>query len=130
MEEGGKVARRLVPPTLIEHSDSIQPTENGEPSSPELESQTKFYREALLAQWKHPDWPEFIKMQAEGSVRLDAYTRISDEELNTIIAKFPKGCLLTMSLDCFHGGQMYGMYNLALRWGEDARHFSRYKLEI
>ncbi|CAE6416721.1 unnamed protein product [Rhizoctonia solani] len=42
-------------------------------------------------------------------IRLDAYNRIDDEELNAMITKVPEGYIVTMTLDCFHGGRMYNI---------------------
>ncbi|CUA67478.1 hypothetical protein RSOLAG22IIIB_03130 [Rhizoctonia solani] len=86
-EEEGKMARVSEQPSLSPFGDHI-----------------KFYREALLTNWETPNLLEIA--ESEGPIMLDAYNRINDEELKAMVSKFPKGCILTMTLDCFHGAQM------------------------
>ncbi|CAE6376713.1 unnamed protein product [Rhizoctonia solani] len=69
------------------------------------------YREALLTHWKTPSWEE----TRSSGTKHDAYNRIDDEELNAVLAKLPKECTLTMTLDltglqqCVHGARMYNV---------------------
>ncbi|KDN49164.1 hypothetical protein RSAG8_02517, partial [Rhizoctonia solani AG-8 WAC10335] len=63
---------------------------------------TARFREALLTEWRDPSFKETQSLNIE----LDAYNRIDDEELNTVLAKLPKGCTLTVTLDCVHGTRM------------------------
>ncbi|KAJ1302721.1 hypothetical protein OPQ81_003036 [Rhizoctonia solani] len=112
-EREGKAGRiRTALPTLVEYKVPFLSTKNEESSSSTCESQTKFYREAFITEWKTPTWPEMLEMQMRGSLELDAYNRINDQEFNVMIAKLPKGCLLTMSLDCFHGGRIQDVNRL------------------
>ncbi|CAE7053153.1 unnamed protein product [Rhizoctonia solani] len=60
----------------------------------------------MLTQWGLPPIDEMFETQ-EFDIDLEPHTRISDEELNAMIAKLPKGCVLTMTLSCFHGRQMH-----------------------
>ncbi|KAG8727257.1 hypothetical protein FRC11_013587, partial [Ceratobasidium sp. 423] len=109
--EGGVAARvRLVPPTTAErpeHPNSVIRDRHDCPSVPE--SRVKFYREALLTEWKYPSWQDRLKRQMKGPIKLDAENRIDAEEFNAMINKLPKGCMLTVTLDCFHGGRMYNI---------------------
>ncbi|CAE6439762.1 unnamed protein product [Rhizoctonia solani] len=98
-------------PTTLSEQPSLLPT-----------GQIKFFREALLTEWKHPSFVE--ELNSKNPIELDAYNRIDDEvysapdtfiitssratqEFNTMIAQVPEGCMFTMTLDCFHGGKMH-----------------------
>ncbi|KDN49158.1 hypothetical protein RSAG8_02511, partial [Rhizoctonia solani AG-8 WAC10335] len=69
---------------------------------------TAHFREALLTEWKDPSFKEMQSLNF--NIELDAYNRIDDEELNTALAKLPKGCTLTVTLDSkydsVHGTRM------------------------
>ncbi|CUA76363.1 hypothetical protein RSOLAG22IIIB_12247 [Rhizoctonia solani] len=110
VEEGlGKTAKiKPVVSAPIVYPDS-SPLTDSEESNWSTPSRVRFYREALLTEWNYPPLSEMLEMQSEGTIRLDPYTRISDEELNAMIAKLPKGCVLTMTLNCFHGAQMHNV---------------------
>ncbi|CAE6412072.1 unnamed protein product [Rhizoctonia solani] len=108
--QGKKAVPRPVASTLVVHPDSNSLTDNDESSRSAPGNRAKFYREALLTEWKYPPVEELVRMEMSGSLRLIEYTRISDEELNVMIAKLPKGCVLTVTLNCFHGGQMYDVH--------------------
>ncbi|CEL56098.1 hypothetical protein RSOLAG1IB_07551 [Rhizoctonia solani AG-1 IB] len=102
VEEGqGRKARVvLAPPGASENTESPA-TENQSP--PPIVDRTEFYREGLLTEWKRPFWKEKLKE----SFSADDYSRINDYELSSVLAKLPKGCTLTTTLDCFHGAQMH-----------------------
>ncbi|CAE7179964.1 unnamed protein product [Rhizoctonia solani] len=107
VEEGqGKIARaKPVTSTLVDQDSSVL-IESEEQNPSATKSQDKFYREALLTQWGVPPIDEMPKMQ---EFNLDPSTKISDEEFNARISKLPKGCVLTMTLSCFHGMQMHNV---------------------
>ncbi|KAG8684504.1 hypothetical protein FRC11_012010 [Ceratobasidium sp. 423] len=108
VEKGhGKAARvRFISPTAAEHYEHPVPTTSyGHLSSSPPGDQIKFYREALLTEWESPSW--FEEVNSASPIKLDAHNRIDDEEFNTMVAKLPKGCILTMTLDCSHGGRMH-----------------------
>ncbi|KEP48256.1 ICE-like protease (caspase) p20 domain protein [Rhizoctonia solani 123E] len=101
--EGGQGKTAKIKPVVsapVEYLNS-SPLTGGEGSNwSAAKSQVKFYREALLTEWSYTPWEDMLKMQTKGSLRLDAYTRISDEEFNAMIAKLPKGCVLTVCAVC------------------------------
>ncbi|CAE6442860.1 unnamed protein product, partial [Rhizoctonia solani] len=89
------------------HSVILQSSSGAKPTGP-----IAHYREALLTHWRTPSWAETRPL----STGHDAYNRIDDEvyssphicvtinsqttqELNTVLAKLPKGCTLTMTLE-------------------------------
>ncbi|CCO29833.1 hypothetical protein BN14_03854 [Rhizoctonia solani AG-1 IB] len=103
----GRAARTiLAPPSATRNTESTS-SPLGQQSPSSSTNQTKFYREALLTEWKKPSWRERL----EESFSLDDYSRISDYELNSVLSKLPKGCTLTTTLDCFHGAQMHDIHS-------------------
>ncbi|KDN49064.1 hypothetical protein RSAG8_02417, partial [Rhizoctonia solani AG-8 WAC10335] len=104
VEEGqGKAARiESVVSAPVAHPDSSPSTRNEVSNGPAPDSEVKFYREALLTEWNYPPWEEMIELQTKGLLRLDAYTRLSDEELNAMIAKLPKGTDVRWVISLFH----------------------------
>ncbi|CAE6342208.1 unnamed protein product [Rhizoctonia solani] len=109
VEEGeGKMARvRLVSSSGVEHEYPNSMAHDEQPSISPHATQDKFYREALLTGW---DTPTLIEIhESEEPIMLDAHNRINDQavkEFRSMVSKLPKGCVLTITLDCLHGAQM------------------------
>ncbi|CAE6451946.1 unnamed protein product [Rhizoctonia solani] len=109
VEEGeGKMARvRLAPSSGVGHEHPNPIAHDEQPSLSPRASQDKFYREALLTRW---DIPTLIEIdESEEPIILDAHNRINDQaakEFRSMVSKLPKGCVLTITLDCLYGAQM------------------------
>ncbi|KAL5640284.1 hypothetical protein ACGC1H_007528 [Rhizoctonia solani] len=106
VEEGeGNIARmRFAPPKQAVHGYPDSVAHGEQPMLLPPGSQDKFYREALLTRW---DTPTLIEIEeSEEPIILDAHNRINDQEFKSMISKLPKGCVLTITLDCLHGAQM------------------------
>ncbi|GAB1526886.1 hypothetical protein RhiTH_010060 [Rhizoctonia solani] len=104
VEQGQSKAARVITasPGIVGSTE----TPIGEEISSVHTGQIRFYREVMSESIDHRMEISYAGRGGRGVVQIRRPHLRAAQELYAVLAKLLKGCTLTMSLDCFHGGLM------------------------